>query len=87
MNDYSETINQCVRTACDTRERHTALRATREWHVTSRATKKQRVDDTKATRANDAHKLHAWHTRLTSYTKQVLNLSILVGIHHFSMYL
>jgi hypothetical protein len=33
MDNYSETINSCARTACDTRERHTTLRVTHENRV------------------------------------------------------
>jgi hypothetical protein len=48
MNDYSETINSCARTGCDTRKRHTTLRVTHENSVGD--TREQRVTTHATTR-------------------------------------
>ena len=69
MNDYSETINSCARTGCDTRERHTTLRVTHENSVGD--TREQRVT-THATLMSDTRRrarLTRVANRHRAYTK------------------
>ena len=59
MNDYSETINSCARTGCDTRERHTTLRVTHENSVGD--TREQRVTTYATTREKCTNRTHEQH--------------------------